>query len=367
VSASVDKVIDLDPIRIEVVGRDDGGAPNLEAFDAGSLLDDGNEAMAEERYDDAILRYEKLLAVFADSHLAPAAIYNIGLAYEAKGEHVAAISQYQILAKKREVGRDSIDAHLRIGSVFAEIQRWGDARRALQEFLRRSDLTHSDTVEAMARLGYVAVEQKDYAAAEAVLRDAIAYYEKLTGPLDKNYFIAMSYYYLAQIPHRQFRAIPMRLPDAQLKKDLDAKAELVLLAYDRYIDALKIQNVYWATAAGYQLSQIYKEFWDDIVLAPTPKQLSEEAAKYYVQEVHEGVLIFLEKALAGHNKNLELAEAYKTSTSWSEASRARSAEIAAILARESAGQLVTPERKSEQPSGEPLAQRAEYMPARIEL
>lgn len=360
------RVLDLEPIRIEVVGKDASGTPELEAFDARNLLDEGNAAMAEERYDDAIARYEKLLAIFPDSRLAPAAIYNIGLAHEGKGDYDAAMRQYRTLAQDPKLDRDSIDAHMRIGGVLAELERWAEARQALQEVLARTDLTHADKIEGMARLGFVAMEQNDYATAEAVLRDAIAYYKKLTTSLDNNYFVAMSYYYLAQIPHRQFRAIPMRLPDEQLKKDLEDKAQLVVLAYDRYVEALQIQNVYWATAAGYQLSQIYKEFWDHIVLAPVPTQLSPEAATYYVKEVHQRVQVFLEKALSGHSKNIELAEAYKSSTEWSEASRTRAAEIADILARESSGEVVTPRASQSASQTAPEGPR-EYMPARVEL
>lgn len=363
-----EKVIDLEPIRIEVVGRDKVGDPELQAFDARGLLDRGNAAMAEDRYDDAIVQYEKLLTIFPDSQLAPSAVYNIGLAYEGKSDYDAAIEQYRILARNGKLGKEAIDAHLRIGGILAEVKRWADSAQALREVLARTDLTHSNKIEAMARLGYVSLEQKDYTNAESVLRDAIKYYDKLTSGLDSNYFIAMSYYYLAQIPHRQFRAWPMRLPDEQLKKDFAHKTNLVQLAYDRYVAAVQIQHAYWATASAYQLSQIYKEFWDDIMLAPIPDQLDEEAKEIYRRELHGQVRVLLEKAVDGHSKNVELAEAYRTDTPWSEASRTRAAQIAEILARESAGEMVVPKGR-EQPkdaTGKP-ENRGEYMPTRVGL
>lgn len=364
-----ERVIDLEPIRIEVVGRDRVGDPELEAFDARALLDRGNAAMAERRYEDAIGQYEKLLAVFPDSQLAPAATYNIGLAYEGLDDLDSAIDMYRVLARDPGATREAIDAHLRIGGLLAEMQRWDDALQALREVLARTDLTHSDRIEGMARLGYVALEKKDYQTAESVLRESVAYYEKLTSGLESNYFVAMSYYYLAQIPHRQFRALRMRLPDEQLQKDFQAKSELVALAYDRYVDAVQIQNAYWATASGYQLSQIYKEFWDDIILAPVPTQLSAEAAEMYVQELHTEVRALLEKAVEGHSRNVELARAYRTSTVWSEASREQAAVVAEILARESSGELVTPTREGAPSStgGEANGDAREYMPRRIEL
>ena len=362
------KVIDLEPIRIEVVGHDPAGDPELQAFDARSLLDNGNAAMAEDRFDDAIGQYQKLLSIFPDSRLAPSAVYNIGLAHEAKDDYDAAIEQYRILARNDQLGREAIDAHMRIGGILAESKRWVDAAQALREVLARTDLTHSNKIEAMARLGYVSLEQKDYTNAESVLSEATQYYEKLTTGLESNYFIAMSYYYLAQIPHRQFRAWPMRLPDEQLKKDFAQKTNLVALAYDRYVTAVQIQHAYWATASGYQLSQIYKEFWDDIMLAPIPEHLVPDAREIYQRELHQQVRVLLEKAVDGHSKNVELSEAYRTTTPWSEASRTRAADIAEILARESSGELVIPKPSKEPQNGasQPASQ-GEYMPQRIEL
>lgn len=367
-SGGVTRVYDLEPMRIEVVGTDATGEPVLEAFDARTLLDRGNDVLARGQPDDAMVHYQRLLAQFPDSSLAPAARYNIGLALEARGEHDRALERYRALAADAALGRDSIDAHKRVAAVLAELQRWIEAREALDALLARNDLTHSDRIEAMARAGYVAIEQKDYAAAELVLREAVDYYGKLTVALESNYFVAMCHYYMAQIPHRQFQAMPMRLPDEQLKRDLDAKSELLALAYDRYVAALQVQNVYWATAAGYQMSEIYKEFWDDIVLAPVPPQLAPDAAEYYVLEVHKEVRVLLEKALNGHMRNVELAEAYKTSTIWSDASRQRAASLAQLLARETGGELVRPDPMAEHvvPVGSSVAP-GEYVPARIDL
>lgn len=365
------RTYDLEPVRIEVVGKDAAGEPVLEAFDARTLLDQGNDALARGRPEEAIAHYERLLAMFPGSRLAPAARYDIGLALEAQGEHDAALARYRMLADDGGLGRDSIDAHKRMGAVLAELSRWTEARAALEELLARDDLTHSDRIEGMARLGYVTIEQKDFTAAEAVLREALAYYEKLTGTLDSNYFVAMSHYYLAQIPHRQFEVIPMRLPDDQLQRDLQTKSELVRLAYDRYVDTLQVQNVYWATAAGYQMSQIHKQLWDSIVLAPVPPQLGPEAAEYYVAEVHAQVRVLLEKAMKGHMRNIELAEAYKTSTIWSDASRGQAAELAQILARETGGEMVRPEptagRTAAAAHAAPSVSPGAYVPGRIDL
>jgi tetratricopeptide (TPR) repeat protein len=360
-------------MRIEVAGRSADGEPELVSYDAQSLLDAGNDALARGQPDQAMAHYQKLVQAFPTSRLAPAAIYNLGLAHEARGEHEQAIAQYRRLADDPALDRDGVEAHQRVAAVLAELGRWSEARDTLTALLGRSNLTHGDRIEGLARLGYVVLEQQEYAAAETHLRAALEAHAKLTGTLDTLYFVAMSRYYLAQIPHRQFRAVPMRLPDKQLERDLQAKAELVALAYDRYVEVLQVTDAYWGTAAGYQMSQIYKELWDDIVAAPIPTQLSPEAAAYYVKEVHTRVRGMLEKAMAGHLRNVELAGVYGTSTEWSDASRVRADEIAQLLAREASGELVVPEpahaaRETREDVDASVAlSPAQYVPARPEL
>lgn len=371
-----ERVYDLEALRIEVVGKSADGEPELVAYDAQALLDAGNDALARGRADEAAAHYEKLVREFPASRLVAAALYNLGLAHEARGEHDRAIALYRRVAEDETLARgerDAVDARVRMAAVLAELGRWSEARAALSALLARNDLTHADRIEGLARLGYVALEQQDYVAAETHLRAALDAFEKLTTRLESLYFVAMARYYLAQIPHRQFRARPMRLPDAQLERDLAAKAELVALAYDRYVETLGVHDAYWGTAAGYQMSQIYKELWDDITSAPIPSQLSPEAAGYYVNEVHARVRPMLEKAMAGHLRNLELARTYGAETEWSAASQTRAAEIAELLARETSGTPATPARPDAIPGTGPQPETtdvlapARYVPARPDL
>ncbi|MEM9490540.1 MAG: tetratricopeptide repeat protein [Myxococcota bacterium] len=365
-----DKVIELDSIGIEVVGRDSRGRPEQVTIDSRQLFDDGNAAMVEQQFDDALALYRKLLETFPDSRLAPAARYNSGLAHEGKGEYEAAFAVYRVLAADKMLDRDAIDAHMRIAAVQAELERWADSAATLRAILGRRDLTHADRLEAMARLGYAYLEQTDYGAAESVLRDAIDYYRRLTTALDSNYFIAMSYYYLAQVAHRRFHALPVRLPEEQVKSDLATKAERVATAYDLYVEALQLHHAYWSTAAGYQMSQIYKELWEDMVLAPVPDTITGHARAVYIEEIHRRGRELLQRAMTGHSKNVELAEAYKTPTVWSDASRVRAVEIADILARETRGELVTPKprpRTAAESSGGSPTVGHEYIPVRVDL
>ena len=333
-NAAAVPVYDLEGMRIEVAGRTAEGEPELVSYDAQSLLDEGNQALADERFDAAAARYEQLLRMFPDSRLVPDALYNLGLSYELRDQPERALAMY------RQVG--DLAAELRSAAVLAEYARWSEARRVLERAAEREQLTAAERIEVFARLGYVALSQEDDAAAELALGEALADFDALTAAPADLYYPAMARYYLAQIPHRQLQRLTLRLPDAQLQRDLENKSELLALAYDRYRATLDIHHLYWATAAGYQMSQIYKEFWDDVIAVPVPPQLAPEAAQFYRREVHERVRPMLEKALDGHLRNLDLADAYGQATEWSRASRVRADEIARLLMREHAGELVSP-------------------------
>ena len=124
--------------------------------------------------------------------------------------------------------------------------------------------------------------------------------------------------------------------------DLEAKRVLAVQAYDRWKESLGFKQAYWATASGYQMSQIFVELWEAHVKAPYPKRIDAATRPKYVAEVHDRVREHLEKALEGHRMNVELAKAYGVETTWSKGSEQQAVKVMELLADDSAGQYVTP-------------------------
>lgn len=332
---------DLDVVRLEVHGHDAGGDANIEASSPGPWLEKGNAALAAKKFDEALADYRKIVSDFPDSKAAPVAMYNVALVYEAQGQIDQAIQTYRDLVKTYPTGRDSIDAHMRIAALQAERSQWKDADATLDQVLARTDLEHADRIEAYARKGYVQLSMDQLDQAEQTLQAAVEVWRRATR-IDDPYFIAMANYYLGEIAHRRFLAAPLRLPDDQLKKDIVAKEALAVAAYDRWKQALQLKNAYWATASGYEMSQIFFELWQSAVEAPMPQGVDPRAKDAYVGEVHALVREDLDKALEGHRMNVALAEAYGVQTAWSEASKQKAAEILVVIQRESSARASTP-------------------------
>jgi tetratricopeptide (TPR) repeat protein len=327
---------DLEEIRLSASASGD-----ITATAPSQLLDQAKAALDAGNAQEAIALYRKLAVDFPTSKLAPAALFNVGVVIENLGDVPGAIVAYREVVAAYPVGRESLDAHLRAAGLEAEKKAWQDSERTLREVDARKDVSNIDRIEVKARLGYVLLMQDRAADARIELDAAIAAWRKATR-VDDRYYIAMAYYYLGELAHRDFEKVILRSADTMLKADLVKKEELAAQAYDRWRQALEMKDPYWALASGYRMSHVFMELWLMAVRAPLPDGLDPAAKNIYAVEVHDRVRRHLHTALEGHEMNVKLAKAYGDDNAWSEASKVRAAEIAAILARESKGEIVVP-------------------------
>jgi tetratricopeptide (TPR) repeat protein len=335
------RVVDLDIIRITAHTRGPGGDAELSAVASADLFKQANEAAKAGRQREAIASYRQLVADFPESQFAPVSLFNIAAVYDAQGDLTATITTLTELVSRYPDARESIEGHLYIAALQADHQQWPAAAATLAAIIVRPNLTFTDRIEAYARKGYVEVEQHQYDAADASLGQAIAEWRRAPR-VDDPYYIAMAHYYRGELIHRKFAEAPLRTGDDAMVADLDAKRALAAAAYDRWRDSLAFKQAYWATASGYQMSQIFMELWEAHVKAPYPQRIDVATRPAYVADVHTRVRDDLEKALEGHRMNVELAKAYGVDTTWSKGSEQQAIAIMELLAKDAAGNYVTP-------------------------
>lgn len=335
------RVTDLDIIRIQATPTAPGREPELTAVASADLFRHATDAAHAGRHREAVSLYRQLVAEFPASQYAPISLFNIAALSDKEGDIPGTIAVLRELVAAYPASRESIEGHLYIAALQAEKSQWPDALATLDAVLLRTSLTLADRVEAHARRGYVLLELGRTDDAEAACGAAIADWRRAPR-IDDPYYIAMAHYYRGQAAHRRFAASPVRLPDDQLAKDLEARRVLAAQAYDRWKESLQHRHAYWATASGYQMSQIFVELWEVTVKAPFPAQLDAAQRAHYVAEVHERVRIHLEKALEGHKMNIELAKAYGVENIWSKQSEARAVEVMELLAKDARGEYVAP-------------------------
>ena len=335
------RVVDLDIIRITARAKGPGGELELTSVASADLFKQANEAAKAGRQRDAIATYRQLVSDFPESQFAPVSLFNIAAIYDAQGDFTSTVTTLEELVAKYPDSRESVEGHLYIAALQADRRLWAEAGATLDAILARANLTFADRIEAFARRGYIELEQHQYERAEATLADAIAAWRKVPR-IDDLYYIAMAHYYRGELMHRRFLEAAVRTGDDEMVADLDAKRALAVQAYDRWRESLAFKQAYWATASGYQMSQLFVELWEAHVKAPYPRRIDVATRPTYVTEVHQRVRKDLEKALEGHRMNVELAKAYGIDTDWSKASEQQAVAIMELLAKDAAGTFVTP-------------------------
>ncbi|MCW5807048.1 MAG: tetratricopeptide repeat protein [Deltaproteobacteria bacterium] len=326
-------VIDLDIIRIRA--GESAVTASKELFDKATAQYQAKNTI------DAMARFRQLVREFPDSIYAPSSLFNVAAILDGQGDYKGTVAALLELVQQYPESRESVEGHLYIAALQAEHKEWSDAAATLSDVLGRKNLTYADRIEANARRGYVEIELKHYDLADTFLDDAVASW-RAAARIEDPYYIAMAHYYRGETMHRRFAEAPVRLPDDQLITDLEHKRALAVKAYDRWVESLHFKHAYWATAAGYQMSQIFVELWEDHVKAPYPTKLAPAGRPTYVKEVHDRVREHLTKALDGHKMNVELAKAYGVDTEWSKSSVERAAAIEQMIAADVPASWVTP-------------------------
>ena len=324
--------IEMEPMKIEVVRGSEG--QKIEAFDAATLFEQAGDALNKQEWAEAARGYDRLVKDFPDSRYELAARYNAGLALEGLKDWTGAAARYRGLVEKHPESRDALDALFRMGGCWAEAGNWAASAETFAQVLAHKDLSLGDRVEAMGRRGLAQYNMKDTVAAEHTFRDALKYYKdnEEVERLDSDFFLALCHYYLAEISHDQFRAVAVRLPEKQMKRDLEDKAQLLLVAQGRYVNVARVRNPAWATAAGYQMATLYKEFYDALMQAPVPPELSPEAKAVYVEELRKAIEPLLRKAIHAHELTQQVAERNGIDNEWVRKSSEQMEQLRALLA-----------------------------------
>lgn len=305
----------------------------VETVDAASLFQRAGTAYGNKDFDAALGLFDRVVREWPDSSYVVPSLYNAGLALEGKGDLAAAADRYRRITVEHADAKDAIDAWYRLGFVLAQAKNWPAAVETYGQILQRKDLTLGDRVEALARRGVAQLGAHDLLAAEHTFRDELAWYHahETEERLDSDFFVAMGAYYLGECAHEQYRALPVRLPEKQLARDLEAKARMLLVAQSRFLDAMRVNNVEWATAAGFQIGSLYREFYDDLVGAPVPPQLTGEAKDVYLEEVRKQVKTLLQKAINIHEKNVLMAERNGERNEWARRSNEQMEQLKKLL------------------------------------
>lgn len=321
--------VEMEPLTISVTGQ--GAERHVESYDAASLFEDAGSALQAERWADAAAGYDRIVKEFPGSRYVRPALYNAGLALEGLRDFAAAAERYRRLADLSGDARDTLDALFRLGACEAELGNWATSAEAFGRLLQHADLSTEDHLEALARRGLAQYNMKD-PAAERTFRETVALYKSSSEyeRIDDTFYVALAQFYLGELAHDRFRLLPIRLPERQMKQDVEAKVEALLVAQERYVDVGRIKNVPWATAACYQMATLYKELYDALMDAPVPP-MNDEMRAVYFEELHKQIEPLLRRAIHMQELTQRVAESNGVDNEWVHKSNEQLARLRALV------------------------------------
>lgn len=299
----------------------------LEGYDAGVLLEFGNQRYAEEAYDRALAVYRRLTEEFPASEHVAVATYNIGLCLEQLAEYDDAAQAYARVIEDHPDARPVREAHFRRAFVLAKAERWREVAETFWAVRQLSGLTTMNELEARAGQGVGMFMQGDYATAEFEFRGALAFYEKHKNEefIPARYYVGQSRFYIGEIYARAFEKLPLSVPDAahdawveMMGRKLEEKCSLLLRAQQNFIRAIRVGHPGWATAAGFRIGSLYEGLYDALLEVPVPPELTEEQQVDYQEALKKRVSVLVMKAIKVYETSLAMARRVGEDNEWVE-------------------------------------------------
>lgn len=286
------------------------GDAALARLNAEELFANGTSAYASGDWARAAACFERLTVAFPESPHLLLAQYNAGLARERLGDWEEARQHFAAIGNAAGTG-DALDAAFHLAEALYHLARYADAAELLGKMAVRQELSVTRRLEAQVQQGVCEVEDGRLDTGEKTLRQALALWNG-AGEHDTldDYFPGQAQFFLGEIYRLHYAGVQLNPEQGadELAKELEFKAELLLSAQGHYFRTIKIGNAYWATAAGTQIGGLYQDMYQQISESRAPRELNEDEARVYRQELRKRVRVLLTKAITVYESTLAAAE-----------------------------------------------------------
>jgi tetratricopeptide (TPR) repeat protein len=334
--------IAMAPTRFQAVQTPAGQV--VEQLDDEVLFREAGRAFEDRDYDAAARKYSLIVSRFPDSRYINVARFNSGLALERAERYAEAVPWFEQVVSHLPGSKDAHDALFRIATCHEKLAQWEQAEEVLTAILAPAweGIVPVDQLEALARRGRtrhhrgdLAPAERDYLAALKVYRDNLS-----NRAFRGNYHVSMAQFEIAELYRELFTTIRFKLPLERMARDLDDKANLFLKAQNGYMRTLRHHHPEFAVAAGYKLGAIYEQFYDDMMGAEVPADLSREEVDVYFEELRKKVRPLIVRAIDIYERNIQMGERLGSDGgAWVDKSRAGLARLKQALVAESAREL----------------------------
>jgi tetratricopeptide (TPR) repeat protein len=299
-------VITLDPLVF--VARK-GKVVHIERLSDEELFDKGGQEFRAGNYQAARTYYYRIIEYKPTSSYAEYALYNLGLSCERLKDFKCSIHAFTTILKRQLDDKTRTDARFRLAASYLGAEQWSEAKKLYRELLTLPKLNLSDRFELLANLGIALQEQNQAQAALMILQQAVTLYRRASQDeyIDKSYFVALAQFRIGLHYERLFRFRQFRTKLEEMKQDLNDKAANLLTAQAHYMRAIRIRNPEVIAISLFHIGDMYRQMYDDMLKAPTPK-LSQAEYSMYECMLKQRIRVLLDRAIYAFERNIQTAE-----------------------------------------------------------
>lgn len=244
-------------------------------------------------------------------------------AWERLGDWERALHRYH--AAYEPDGPDALELTWKLATAYYELDRYPEALELLDPLLEREDLSLEDRLRARTWRAICMVELGEWDEAELELRRALfAHRRERSRERVDTYVLGQAQFFIGEIFRLRFESVAIEQTDdiPRLSETIEQKSDYLLSAQGHYVRTLRIGHPHWTTAAGQRIGELYETFYDEMIEAPIPTELTPEQAELYRLELRRKVRILVQKAIAAYERTLTVAERLGLDTAFVERTRA---------------------------------------------
>lgn len=268
-------------------------AVGLQAFGAEELFFEGQKLYGEENFTGASEIFQRIIRDFSNSrYFAPALLMEGRVRLDLK-QPQEALAPFQQYLDAFPNGRQKYSAYLGLGDAHAALNDWTGSEQDFQKLLALTGLTTAQKDAGKARLGRAQIEQGRFSEQETVLEDVAnrnpPFLRGRDEDSDSRETGAIARFYVAEILRLKAENVALDGGSSveAIQKDLEQKSQLTLDAHEQYYRTFSYSLPDYTAKAAYRMANLYERFYNDVMAAPPPKEMSEEDVVLYKEMLDE--------------------------------------------------------------------------------
>lgn len=273
-----------------------------QTFGAEELFFEAQKRFDAEEFTQAAEIYQRIITDFPDSrYLAPALLMQGRALLELKQPREA-LAPFQRYLEAYPNGRQRYAAFWGLGDAHAALAEWPASEQDFQQLLAIPGLSASQRDNGRARLGRAQVEQGRLTETVDMLEEVAGRHPPFMRDRDEDSDNretgAIARFYVGEVQRMKAEQVSLDGGASvdSIEAALEEKAQLTLAAHQHYYRTFSYSLPEYTAKAAYRMAWLYERFYNDVMAAPPPQEMSEEDAALYKEMLDEQLDTVVKKA-----------------------------------------------------------------------